>query len=78
MKAPCYNPETKTDCPKRHAGCSVDCEKWAEYVKEREKEYKRRDIENQAKRAYSESRNKRENYRHRKYIYFRQNSKRRD
>ena len=42
MKNPCFNEETRTDCPKRHAGCAVDCPDWAAYVKERDEEYARR------------------------------------
>lgn len=42
MKNPCFDPSTKTDCPNRRGGCSVTCEKWAEYVKKREETYKDR------------------------------------
>lgn len=42
MKNPCYNKETKTDCPDRHPGCGATCEKWAEYVKLRDAEYETR------------------------------------
>lgn len=42
MKNPCYNEETKTDCPNRKAGCAAKCEKWAEYVKLRDAEYLQR------------------------------------
>ena len=41
-RPPCYNVETKTDCPRRAAGCAVDCDDWAEYVQERDAEYKKR------------------------------------
>lgn len=41
-KAPCYNTETKTDCPRRCAGCAVDCPDWAKYVAERDAEYQKR------------------------------------
>lgn len=44
MKNPCFNRETRTDCPKRKAGCAVDCPDWAKYVKERDEEYERRKI----------------------------------
>ena len=40
---PCYDRNTKTSCPDRHEGCAVDCPKWAEYLKKRDAEYKRRD-----------------------------------
>lgn len=39
---PCYDKETKTDCPRRHAGCAVDCPEWAKYSEERAAEYKKR------------------------------------
>lgn len=42
MKNPCFNEETRTDCPKRCAGCAVSCPDWAAYVKERDAEYERR------------------------------------
>lgn len=45
MKNPCFNEETRTDCPKRCAGCAVNCPEWAAYVKERDAEYERRKIE---------------------------------
>ena len=40
MKNPCYNKQTKTDCPRRCAGCAINCPDWAEYVKERDARYK--------------------------------------
>ena len=48
MKSPCFDDVTRTDCPDRHAGCAVDCEKWKAYVDERDKFYKKRIIENDA------------------------------
>ena len=36
LESPCYDPKTKTDCPRRCAGCSVDCPDWAEHVAKRE------------------------------------------
>lgn len=42
MKNPCFNEETRTDCPKRCAGCAVNCPDWAKYVEERNAEYARR------------------------------------
>ena len=45
MKNPCFNEETRTDCPKRRAGCAVDCPEWAAYEKERNAEYERRRIQ---------------------------------
>ena len=43
-KAPCYNDETKTDCPRREAGCHSHCEKWKEYEALRNEEYRQRRI----------------------------------
>lgn len=40
MKNPCYNKQTKTDCPRRCAGCAINCPDWAEYVKKRAERYK--------------------------------------
>ena len=34
LKPPCYNRETKTDCPNRKDGCRSDCEKWQEFEKD--------------------------------------------
>lgn len=49
MKSPCYNKATKTDCPKRHCGCSTDCPDWAKYEKERDEMYERQAVESKAK-----------------------------
>lgn len=40
MKNPCYDETTKTSCPKRCAGCSINCEEWAKYTEERSERYK--------------------------------------
>lgn len=37
MKHPCAK-----ECPRRQAGCAVDCPEWADYVKKRDEEYKER------------------------------------
>ena len=39
MKCPCYDELTKTDCPRRKAGCAINCPEWAEYVEARNKAY---------------------------------------
>ena len=44
LKNPCYVKGSKTGCPRRTAGCAVNCPDWAEYVEEREKCYKERKI----------------------------------
>lgn len=56
MNNPCYDRETKTDCPKRCAGCAGTCKKWADYVKARDEEYERRKNVNAANNIYSEGR----------------------
>ena len=42
MKNPCYDRNTKSDCPDRKAGCAAKCPEWAAYVEERERMYKKR------------------------------------
>ena len=44
MTAPCYDPETHSDCPKRCAGCQTSCEAWKQYRDERDKTYVERRI----------------------------------
>ena len=46
MESPCYNTKTKTDCPRRKAGCAVNCPEWAKYTQERNKEYHERQVQN--------------------------------
>ena len=43
-KPPCYNPETKGDCPRRYIGCRAGCEDWHRWlaIHEAEKEQERR------------------------------------
>lgn len=31
-RSPCYNPETKGDCPRRYVGCRASCEEWHEWL----------------------------------------------
>lgn len=45
MNSPCYDVENKKDCSERHAGCAVNCPKWAAYVEARNAEYARRRAE---------------------------------
>lgn len=37
--SPCYDRETKEDCPDRQVGCAKTCERWAKYIEKREKVY---------------------------------------
>jgi hypothetical protein len=53
---PCYNRQTKTDCPDRCGGCQLACEKWKAYVVERDKAYEKRMVEFYANAAMSEHR----------------------
>ena len=41
---PCYDVFTKTDCPNRKPGCNGKCEKWNDYVKKRNEDYRKRMI----------------------------------
>ena len=38
MENPCYNSQTKQDCPQRSQGCAVTCEAWKQYTVKRERE----------------------------------------
>lgn len=68
MKSPCYDPVSKVDCPRRSAGCSVGCPDWANYIAERDLEYKRRMVETRATRdAIEPLKNREKNY-HKKVI----------
>lgn len=44
LKNPCYDTETKTDCPDRCGGCQLNCPKWKAYLVERDELYKKRQI----------------------------------
>ena len=54
IKPPCYNEETKTDCPDRTYGCHERCEKWSKYEKLRNEEYRKRLMESEARNAHFE------------------------
>lgn len=41
-KSPCYDEKTRTDCPRRHAGCAATCPEWAKYDEYRKSVYKER------------------------------------
>lgn len=45
VRAPCLDPKTKIDCPKRKVHCRKDCPEWQEYTAKKEKEYAERTIE---------------------------------
>lgn len=42
IQNPCYNPITKTDCPRRCVGCRSLCKEWALYMRAKEEEYAER------------------------------------
>ena len=48
IDSPCWDKETKTDCPDRAAGCAAHCDRWLEYTVERNKDYRRRAIISEA------------------------------
>jgi hypothetical protein len=56
VKSPCYDEVTKTGCPRRCAGCSVNCSDWAAYVKDRDAQYKKKLEEAKIKRAVHDTR----------------------
>lgn len=41
LNSPCYDPTTKTDCPRRCAGCAETCPEWEKYVEERDALYEK-------------------------------------
>lgn len=51
-RPPCYNYETKTDCPKRAVGCHSKCYEWAIYKKAKAVEDKKRRQQREADRAF--------------------------
>lgn len=58
IESPCFDRKTKTDCPRRCAGCSVDCPEWNKYLKERDELYKKRKIESAANEPTYDSHNR--------------------
>lgn len=70
MKNPCFNEETRTDCPKRKGGCAVDCPEWAAYVKERDAEYKRRQEQAEIDRIIANRRDKAFELRMRRDVHY--------
>lgn len=59
MKNPCYNEETKTDCPRRAKGCFAGCPDWQKYRDERAKRYIRMAIEREAETLHYDGKNRR-------------------
>ena len=42
IKVPCYDLLNDSDCPERHPGCAINCPKWIEYTRERNREYEKK------------------------------------
>ena len=61
MRAPCFDTSTRTDCPRRHAGCAATCPDWAKYEKKRKERYEKRADESKQFTDYAEVRKKRMN-----------------
>ena len=76
MKPPCFNEETRTDCPKRHAGCAVNCPDWAKYVEARDAEYERRKQETAITSAMLDRRNKSLEKRYRRDMHYKRSHRR--
>lgn len=73
MKNPCFNEETRTDCPRRHLGCAADCPEWAEYCAERDAKYDERAEAIRMKSILSATARQRGTQRLKKHIYDREN-----
>lgn len=48
LQSPCYDPATKTDCPRRCGGCQLKCPEWKAYEAERAELYRQRTIQYEA------------------------------
>jgi hypothetical protein len=77
MSHPCFDEKTRTDCPRRHCGCAVDCPDWAAYQKEREESYKKRARELEADRAIIDGNVKRATANQKRWMAYRANKTRR-
>ena len=75
VKPPCFDVTTRTDCPRRKAGCAIDCPDWAKYTKERDEVYRQRALENEAMQVMYTSRYKSSDNFKRRFIRRRQNHK---
>lgn len=63
MKNPCYDTNTKRDCPDRKPGCAINCPEWASYVDERDKIYKRRRNDREIKDGIKDAKRRVKSYR---------------
>lgn len=57
--SPCFDRETRQDCPRRHAGCAATCPDWAEYEKQRNARYEEIEQLHKNTNAYHSVRKKR-------------------
>lgn len=76
MSHPCFDEKTKTDCPRRHGGCALNCPEWAAYEKERAESYKKRAYELDADRAIIGNAVDRKSARQKRWMAYRANKKR--
>lgn len=77
MSHPCFDEKTKTDCPRRHAGCAVNCPEWAAWEKERAERYKQHARDLEADRAIVGNASDRKSARQRRWMAYRANKTRR-
>lgn len=47
--APCLDPKTKVDCPKRKVNCRKQCPEWQKYEAQKKIEYEQRTIDSNRK-----------------------------
>lgn len=67
---PCFDVQSRQDCPRRHAGCAATCPEWAKYEKQRKAGYEKVDEYHKATEAYRQVRQKRvDMYRNSKLRY---------
>ena len=59
LESPCYDRKTKTDCPRRCAGCSTSCPDWDGYLKKRDELYRKRKLDSDVDSAIRAMTNKR-------------------
>lgn len=77
LESPCYDRKTKTDCPRRSAGCAVNCPDWEKYAKQRNEMYERNMTTRDAQQMITDNRYDRMNRVYRKTMSDRQNGKKR-
>lgn len=53
-KPPCFNEQTRTDCPRRYVGCRDECEDWRKWERIHAQETKQIKRRKECERAYME------------------------